>query len=485
MQTIQAAILSKSLCHTFRRFFSGPPLPGLPHSCHFLPTILFLLLGFAGCAPQNKFGRGYVDEQVKNSIGTGLRPGQEAPRFAVPPTVNLSDGLTEEEAAALALWNNAQFQADLVATAHAQADLIEAGIIPNPLLRYIAPWGLATATGYINFYLEALWQRPKRLAAARLEARKTAESMVQRGFQVIRDVQLAYADFLLARQKQAILARDLQLRLQIMALARSRYRNGDISRWELTMARGDSALSTDNFNRASQDTTIFKSRLNLMLGLPHVDTTLALLPAPLPSFASQSRADWLKLADEVQPELRAARTIIEATGARLGWEKWRIANVVAVTINASTTHPGGDGAARSANSPLPNTFAPGVQMELPIFNRNQGRIARARADMDQATLNYSAIRQRLNQQLSEAYARYQLAYQSYQHWNTTLLPALEQATTLSLSAYKNGDISFLPVLEANRQYLAARLRQAEVEAEVRRAVSQLNFILGNKTAPGK
>jgi cobalt-zinc-cadmium efflux system outer membrane protein len=491
MTKIRTAIFTRAFLHIFLRFFLRPftqsPLPVFRKHPYFSKGLVIVaLLGFSNCAPQNKFSRDYVSDQVKVRTGGGLRTGQEASRFEVPPPVNLQDGLSEEEAAALALWNNAQFQADLVSTSIAQADLVEAGIIPNPLLRYIAPWGLATASGYLNFYLEALWQRPKKIAAAKLEARKTAENMVQRAFVLIRDTQLAYADMLLARQKQAILARDLQVRLQIVALARSRYRHGDISRWELTMARGDSALSTDTFNRGAQDTTIFKSRLNLLLGLPNVDSTLTLQPAPLTSYATLSRTDWQKLADDVQPELRAALATIEATGARLGWEKWRVANVVAATINASTIHPANtDGSARASKSPWPNTFAPGVQMEIPIFNRNQGRIARARADMDQASLNYTAIRQRLTQQLSEAYARYELAYQSYQHWNTNLIPALEQSTILSMSAYRNGDISFLPVLEANRQYLAARLRQAEVEAEVRRAISQLNFILGNKTGTGK
>lgn len=442
--------------------------------------IVLAWLGLTCCAPQNKFSRNYVSGQVQTRTGAGLRPSADAQGFALPPKMNLADGLTEEEAAALALWNNAQFQADLMAISFAQADLIEAGIIPNPLLRYIAPWGLSMASGYLNFYLEALWQRPIRIAAARLEARKTAESMVQRAFELIRNAQLAYADLLLARQKQAILARDLQVRLQIVALARSRYRNGDISRWELAMARGDSALSVDHFIRAAQDTTILKSRLNLLLGLPRVDTTITLKPVPLPAYAALSRVDWLRLADEVQPELRAARATMEAAGARLGWEKSRIVNFAA-TLNASSSQASGtEGSARAGKNILPDAYAPGIQMEIPVFNRNQGRIARARAEMEQATLQYVAIRQRIAQQVSEAYAHYELAYQSYRHWNTGLLPALEQSVALSTSAYRNGDVSFLPVLEANRQYLAARLRQAEVEAEVRRAICQLNFILGHK-----
>jgi outer membrane protein TolC len=60
------------------------------------------------------------------------------------------------------------------------------------------------------------------------------------------------------------------------------------------------------------------------------------------------------------------------------------------------------------------------------------------------------------------------------------LPPLEQAVRLSRNSYQTGDVSYLPVLEATRQMLDARVRQAEVEAELRKAVSQLNFRIGKK-----
>ena len=134
----------------------------------------------------------------------------------------------------------------------------------------------------------------------------------------------------------------------------------------------------------------------------------------------------------------------------------------------------------SALDKLPGYYQPGFQTELPIFNRNEGKIARAKAELEQASLNYIALRQRIALDVSEAYARYELAYKSYQLWNSNVLPPLERAVYLSQDSYGTGDVSYLPVLEATRQMLDARLRKAEVEAELRRSVSQLNFRIGKQ-----
>ena len=129
---------------------------------------------------------------------------------------------------------------------------------------------------------------------------------------------------------------------------------------------------------------------------------------------------------------------------------------------------------------LPNAFQPGIQMELPVLNRNQGKIARARAELEQASFNYIALRQRIANDVADAYNRYEQTYKSYEIYNTDVLPSLEESVRLVQLSFKRGDISYLPVLEAMRQLVNGRLRKAEIEAEIRRSISQLNFVIGKK-----
>ena len=68
-----------------------------------------LLLGFllAGCAGNaDRYDRALVSAGVEQRTGRGIGPGDGS----LPPGLSLEDGLSEDEAVTLALWNNAPFQ---------------------------------------------------------------------------------------------------------------------------------------------------------------------------------------------------------------------------------------------------------------------------------------------------------------------------------------------------------------------------------------
>lgn len=435
-----------------------------------LSLTIYLLLG---CKTHQPISRRGVSDSLQTAAGFTLQQRNKPGVVAFPPNLIFSDGITEEEAVAIALWNNAQLQTDLAAISVAQSDVIEAGIVSNPLLRYLAPGGGIQSSGYINFAFDFLFQRPRRIAAAKTDALRVAENSVQRGYTLIRDVQIAYTDFLLSKDRSIILAQNAQVRKEMAQLANSRLRNGDISELEALTFHADSATAQDDWLKALLDTSIKKNVLNVLMGFSP-DTNTVIQPT---SFYSDTQkvveGNYLQLAFDYQPELRAAQINIDAIGKRLGWERKRIIAFLGVL---NFQHIPGKGNSKY----LPNSFNPGIQLEFPVLNRNQGRIARARADLETAAWQYVATRQRIALDVENAYDRYQQAWASYQVWVSETLPALQEAVRLSLVSYQNGDISYLPVLEAQRQLLNAKLRQAEIRADIRRAVSALNFSIGNK-----
>jgi cobalt-zinc-cadmium efflux system outer membrane protein len=437
----------------------------------------FMILGLGfllGCNPRNPYTRSYLSDRVKAQSAFDVTPKKEAGKFTVPPSVQMTDGISEDEAVAIALWNNEQYQADLAGISFAAADVKDAGIIQNPLLQYLSPNGGIVAQGYLYFYLDNIWQRPHRVAAAKRDAKKVAENLVQRSFTLIRDVQMAYADLALAKTRVDILSQNSEIRNQMSQLAGSRLRHGDISELEATTARIDSINAADVLLRAVQDTLILRLRFNVLLGVSSQDTVINLRQSPSPDFKPASKRELIEMAYTYQPELAAAKSAIEAAGQRIGWERSRIAVFTGVLNGQNFA------GTPSAEKQFPETFNLGLRTEVPVFNWNQGRISRAKAELEQASHNYVAIRQRVALNVSEAYARYETALKSYQLWNSNVLPSLEQAVLLSQNSYGTGDVSYLPVLEATRQMLDAKLRKSEVEAELRRAVSQLNFSLGKR-----
>src|SRR5262245_36901694 len=102
--------------------------------------VIGLALALASCAPVSPKRREDISSEITGRTGHGLRaPGDRTVRM--PPGVSVDGGLTEDAAVAIALWNNPTFQADLAALGLARADLIDAGMIRNPLLTLLLPLG--------------------------------------------------------------------------------------------------------------------------------------------------------------------------------------------------------------------------------------------------------------------------------------------------------------------------------------------------------
>ncbi|MEJ7740999.1 MAG: TolC family protein [Chitinophagaceae bacterium] len=440
----------------------------------FIYGIILSMYALSGCAPKPQHSRAYVSDVLKKNYGFDLTTSETPGLHAMPPTVIFDDGISEDEAVSIALYNNAPYQADLVMISIAQADLVDAGVISNPLLRYLLPSGGLNVSGYINVAFDFLWQRPRRIAIANTEIERTAENMVQRGYTVIRDVQTGFANLQLARDRTEILAENARIRRDIARLNNTRFRLGEISELEASTSRADSAAAMDEFFRATLDTILTKNRLNTLLGFsPDTPTRFQSLPS---NFRTQqlSWSQYLDLAYTNQPELRAAQLAIRAAGNRMGWERSRIVMFMA-TLGFDHIN------AKGGTNTLPNAVQPGIQAELPVLNRNQGRIARARSEMEQASFQYVALRQRIATDVADAYNRYEQTLKSYEAWNTGVLSSLQEAVRLVQLSFQRGDISYLPVLEAMRQLVNGRLRKAEIEAELKRSVSQLNFAIGRKT----
>ncbi len=96
--------------------------------------VLLAALPLFNCAgPKSAYTREHVARRLQTRTGAAIGPARAATAPA-PALPNLTDGLSEPEAVALALSRNPAFQADLATLALAQADLRDAGLLANPVL---------------------------------------------------------------------------------------------------------------------------------------------------------------------------------------------------------------------------------------------------------------------------------------------------------------------------------------------------------------
>lgn len=429
---------------------------------------MMALLLFVGCqTAELQQRRAAVSGDIASRFATDLSTETEPGTTQLPPGVATKDGLTEDEAVAIALWNNAAYQELLADLGVSSAQLLDAGLIADPQFSIFFPLGPKQLEFTTFQAVDALWLQPVRVKAAELDLDRVSQTMVQNGLDVIRDVRVAHASLLLA-QEQAKVAKEAEsLRSQIAELAQKRLDAGDISELEATTSRIDALQAQATASRAVQDVELARQQLRTLIGLAmNGDSVDAVSDTGL-SVSPHDADMLLGTALAMRPDLRAAEISIEAACERVGLAHKQFMNLDAIYDANGSGNRGFES-------------GPGLRFTIPIFNRNQGGIAIADAQVQRAARQYVTVRDRVTLEVRTAHTQLEQARQNLQLVRNEILPALQQTQELARRNYENGGAPYFLVLQTTTQYLDARTRELQLEADMRRAVAELERGVGTK-----
>lgn len=397
------------------------------------------------------------------------RPDTGAPAATVtmPPGIRIDDGLTEDEAVVIALWNNPDFQLQIAALGFARADLLEAGLLRNPVLSLLFPVGPKQFEATLKAPIEILWERPRRVAVARTSLERTGASLEQYGLDLVSAVRTAHIDLALAQARAQLAAQTASELDDINRLTQSRLAAGDISELEARSAVIDAARARQEVTRVRFEVGLRQNDLRARLGLALDEAPLTVPAVAVASQACGAMPALLTEALASRPDVRASELAIDEAGRRLGWERSRI---LAVTAVLDANGSGSEGF----------EIGPGVEVGLPLFDRNQAARARGTAELERASRAYVATRQRVATELREASIQLEQANASLDEWRTTVLTPLEDQVRSAERAYGAGDVSYLFVLDMTRRLTDARLRLREAEADRARALVRTERAAGRR-----
>jgi cobalt-zinc-cadmium efflux system outer membrane protein len=431
--------------------------------------VLLGLTLLAGCAPRPRdTGRSAVAAGIRERSGFNIGAAELARpsgnTTGQPPSLA---ALREDHAVDLALRHNSAFHEQLTNLKLSWADVVQAGLVPNPDLNLLFALGPKQTEGTLMFPLEFLWLRGKRVGAARAMADQTSERLVQVAMDLIRDVRLAYADLALARERVALLTEAGELRGRVAELAAARVRAGDATPLDAVLARADALRAREEARRLEYDAAISEERLRALLGLG-ADRTPIALAALDSSGLGQANVDAL-VEQAVADRADARAAVLAVAAAR---ERARLARVEFFTFSGII----------DANERGSKGFeaGPGMRLALPVFNQNQGVVARADAELERAVRQQATLRDRIILDVREAHARFVQARQDLEAWRTQIRPAMEEAVRLSERAYRAGETPLVTVLEASRQLLDGRGREAQAASDLRRARAELERGVGRR-----
>jgi cobalt-zinc-cadmium efflux system outer membrane protein len=378
----------------------------------------------------------------------------------LPNGATLEDGLTEEEAVLIALWNNALFQEILVERDLAASDLVQAGLLPNPEFVYFFPASDKPFKYAFDLPLEAFWLRPIRMEAAERESQRVCQRLSQAALDLIRDTRQAYADVLIASGRLQVAAEAVRLRQRIANAAKARLDAGDASPQEFSVTEVDVQLAEQEQTRLRYDVELAQERLRNLMGIADHRDPLVLTGGP-PPIAGSLDADLLaQQAISSRPDMLAANVAVAAADARVhlaevGWI--RVLGILDATSGTRTGHE----------------LSPAVRATLPLFNCNEGAILRANAELQRALRQQQSLHDRIMLEVHQAHQRYEQAQAELEVLDEQVMPEIEIAIKQIETAFREGDVSYLVVLQASRQLLDSRTRRHQLHGELRRAWAEL------------
>lgn len=382
------------------------------------------------------------------------------------PTLSLSSAISQ------AMQGSPMLSSAQAALSAAQGNTLQAGALSNPEITFDAEniagngdfkgTNAAEYTYGISQKLELGGKRASRRAQAQAESEAISKDVLATRLDITRNVTVAYGDILALTEKRKLTEAREHLAQEVLANVSQRV--GAARDPLIYKNQADVSLATAKLEsqKVQRDLQLAKRKLASMWGdsvlQAELDTsvlTSTSAPQPLDTYqAKLANTPYLQRYEDLKASKQAAFKL----------EKTQ--NIPDPSFSVGI---------RDFRETGHQAMVAGMSMPIPVFNRNQGNIARAGAQVTQTEQDARQARLQTEQTLHEAWLDWQSAHSEATALQVRIIPSAQQALGLSRQGYERGRFSFLEVLNAQRtlaeaqeQHINALQRQLNAKAEVER-----------------
>jgi len=359
----------------------------------------------------------------------------------------LKDKLTVDDAVQIGLLNNRELQAVYSDLGVAQADLVQAGLLNNPIfdgaIKWATPGGgkpdleLAVVMNFLDiFYLPLR----KRVAAARVEETKTRVSGMVLDFAA----RVRTAFFVHQANEQMLELRQtiVQALTASFEVTRRLHEAGNIT--DLDVARERALLEAGKLALRSVEVAARQSReeLNTLMGLWGKQTDWQ-TDARLPEVPQQpiQTEDIERAALDRSVDLLNARQRVVSTGEQLGLNK--------ATALIPESHLGALGERTDGAWEV----GPVLEFPIPLFDQGQARTGRAAAELRRAQQEYYALAIKIRSTARALRDRAQGARDRALYYRDIMLPLHERIVNEAQLQYNAMQVGPIQLLRAREQQI--------------------------------
>lgn len=422
---------------------------------------------------------------VLSTAAAAQQPSPPPPPASPAPNPNVSTHITLDEAIRLALQHNHALQAVRSSILQSQAQEITANLRPNPTLTLDAQFlPIFNPSLFSNDYIDNnaqfdagvgyLFERGKkrqhRLQAARDQTQLVRDQANDTERTLTFTVAQQFVAALVAESTLSFAQQDLDSFQKTVDISNDRYKGGAMSEGDFLKIKLQLLQFQTDVSSAKLAQIQALAALRQLLGFESVpdnydvqgDLDYQPMTAgldDLKALAARSRPDLLA-AQQAVVAAHSQETLAQANGKR------------DFTGTFNYTHTAGI-----------SSSALFFNMELPIFDRNQGEIARTRYAITQAREQASETSQQVLTDVVNAYENLKTSDQIIQLYRGGYVDEAKQSRDINEYAFKRGGASLLDFLDAERTYRANQLAYRAALGNYMLALEQLRSAVGARNLP--
>jgi cobalt-zinc-cadmium efflux system outer membrane protein len=445
-----------------------------------LPALL-ALSALAGCANM-KPGMGFNDVQKTVAERTGARmhwnngSAEDADVKAAVASM-LDKELTADEAVAIALLNNRELQAIYEELNLAQADIVQAGLLRNPV--FSGEIRFATSGGGTGIVLDvaqdfvSLLSMPLRKgrAEAAFEASKVrvTAAVLDAAF----EVRTAFYGYQAAQQAREMRATVLEATAASYELAKRLRTAGNFREIDVLNERTLHEQSKVDLAAAQSEVTQRRERMNALMGLWGSQTqwrAAARLPA-LPE-------------DEVAADGLENKAVVASLDLALLRREAEVAARSAGIAKPFAWLEGTEfGVAAEREVEGAWSVGPSLSLPIPLFDQGQATIGGAEARYRQAAERTIARAVEIRSRVRAAHAGVLSAHDRARYYEKVILPLNERLVDETQLQYNAMQVSAFQLLQAKRGQVMAGAEYVASIHDYWRAKAALDQILAGRMTP--
>jgi cobalt-zinc-cadmium efflux system outer membrane protein len=402
--------------------------------------------------------------------------------------------ITLDEAIQMAVQHNHNMLAMMTTIQQAEAEEITANLRPNPTL--FADWEYlplgapahqnpnlypnVSTNDYLNndtegdiglsYLIERGKKRQHRLQAAKDITAQTRSLVADDERGLTFNTASLFVNVQLAESTIELAEKDLKSFQKTVDLGELRYNKGAISEDDYLKIKLQLLQFETDYQQAELARAQALSDLRQLLGYESVSADYDVAGPFDYQPLNGNLEDFQLKALQNRPDLRAAQQGV--TAARSLYELQKAIGKQDVTVQGNYSHVNGLNAANFLGS-----------IPLPIFNRNQGEIARTRFAITQAQEQEKATNGQALTDVRDAYEGLRVSDRIVQLYRSGYLDVAQKDRDISEYAYQRGAVSLLDFLDAERNYRATQLAYRQALASYLLALEQLRQAVGTRALP--